>query len=328
MRPGIRYKNRPGCRFVLAGAVMPDSEAMTLVKRSLHLSDVAALAELLSVASGGGDYAGEEALRRSLGDPCCDLERGSVAIFGAQALAGYGVLKLRGAEDVRYEGAVHPAYRGRGLGGELLAWAERAVRPLCAERFGAGPVLLRSSCASGDDAAVRLHEGRGYQTVRVFWSMTRELTTPPGDAPLPDGLRIAEFTAERAADALLVRNEAFRDHWSTTATTAAQWAYRIGGYLAGYSYLVYRDAEPLGVLLGRQDGQDLYIAVVGTRAAGRNRGIATALLARAVSDARAAGLATASLNVDSTSPTGAAGLYKRAGFTVAAARTVYEKALR
>lgn len=62
--------------------------------------------------------------------------------------------------------------------------------------------------------------------------------------------------------------------------------------------------------------RDFYIPLVGTRRAGRKRGIATALLARALAEAQAAGFATASLTVDADSPTGALGLYQRVGFTV------------
>ncbi len=29
--------------------------------------------------------------------------------------------------DMRHEGGVHPSYRGRGLGGELLDWAEKPL---------------------------------------------------------------------------------------------------------------------------------------------------------------------------------------------------------
>jgi mycothiol synthase len=302
---------------------------MTFDWRPLRESDAMAVAGLLSVVGKAAGHADEERLRRSFGDPNHDYERGSVAIFDGRALAGCGVLTLRAADDVRHDGLVHPSYRGRGLGGALLDWAERAVRPLHADRFGARPVLLRSGCASEDDAAARLHQARGYRTVRVFWSMTRDLATPVEDAPLSDGLRVAGFTPELAADALLVRNEAFRDHWGSAEISAAQWAQRLdaAGFTPEYSYLVYQGAEPLGLLLSRQQDKDLFIGLVGTRRAGRKRGIATALLARVLSRAKAAGLATASLDVDSGSLTGAVGVYERAGFTVEASRTVYEKTL-
>jgi mycothiol synthase len=60
----------------------------------------------------------------------------------------------------------------------------------------------------------------------------------------------------------------------------------------------------------------LLAALVGTRRAGRNRGIASALLSRALADGKAAGFGTSSLVVDADSLTGAVGLYKRIGYTV------------
>jgi mycothiol synthase len=63
-------------------------------------------------------------------------------------------------------------------------------------------------------------------------------------------------------------------------------------------------------------GRDLFIGLIGTRRAARGQGIASALLARALTEARTAGFSSGSLVVDADSPTGAVGLYERVGFTV------------
>jgi mycothiol synthase len=63
---------------------------------------------------------------------------------------------------------------------------------------------------------------------------------------------------------------------------------------------------------------DLYVAAVATRRSARKRGIASALLSCALADARSAGFTAASLTVDADSPTGAFGLYQRAGFAIRA----------
>jgi len=68
--------------------------------------------------------------------------------------------------------------------------------------------------------------------------------------------------------------------------------------------------------------------VVGTRATGRKRGIATALLATALSAARAEGYDQASLGVDADSLTGAVRLYERVGFTVDNTWISHRKQLR
>ena len=53
---------------------------------------------------------------------------------------------------------------------------------------------------------------------------------------------------------------------------------------------------------------------VGTLPAHRGRGLATGLLAEVLRRASDAGYVSASLNVDTANPTGALGIYERAGF--------------
>jgi mycothiol synthase len=167
--------------------------------------------------------------------------------------------------------------------------------------------------------------------------MLRDLTTglPESPVPAPPGVDIVRITPDRHEDARLVHNEAFRDHWGSTETTAEAWAHFMAGhaYRPAFSFLPYADAEPLGLIIGRESEayalatgvRDLDIPVVGTRRAGRQRGIATALLVRAMSAARAAGYASASLGVDADSPTRAVGLYQRAGFTIDHTSVIYLK---
>jgi ribosomal protein S18 acetylase RimI-like enzyme len=95
------------------------------------------------------------------------------------------------------------------------------------------------------------------------------------------------------------------------------------GFRPQFSFLAYRDGKPLGVIISHEYDQptetaavrDVYIAVVATRRAARNQGIASALLTWALTEAATAGFTTASLGVDADSMTGAVGLYTRADFT-------------
>jgi ribosomal protein S18 acetylase RimI-like enzyme len=72
---------------------------------------------------------------------------------------------------------------------------------------------------------------------------------------------------------------------------------------------------------------DLYIDVIATRRLARKRGIASALLSRALTDARSAGFTTASLQVDADSATGAFGFYQCAGFAIKATSVMQVKDL-
>jgi mycothiol synthase len=303
--------------------------------------DWVALLTAIEDADGGGEYVGEGDLRDRFANPDQDYPRGSIAIYDGAAMVGYGVLNCRGSadpvHDMRHEGGVHPSYRGRGLGAGLLAWAEQAAVPLHHDRYPGRPLTLSSGCLSSSAEAVALHEGRGYQASRWFHSMLRDLSAPLPPAAVPEGVRIVGYRPEMAEHARLVRNESFRDHWGSTEVTAEHWAYLMArdAFRPGLSFLAYEGPEPLGMLVSREHEayrdktglRDMHIAQVGTRVAGRKRGIATALLATALSAARAGGYDQASLDVDADSLTGAVRLYERVGFTVANTWVAYKKQL-
>jgi mycothiol synthase len=303
--------------------------------------DLAALWTAIEDADGSEEYLSEQDLREEFSAPGRDYPRGSMAIYDGRTMVGFGVLTWRATadpvHDMRHVGGVHPAYRDRGLGGHLLAWAEQAAVPLHEDRHPGHPLALSSGCLSRNAGAVALHEARGYHPVRWFHSMHRDLSAPLPQVSAPAGVQIAGYTPDMAEDARLIRNESFRDHWGSTETSAESWAHFLGhrAFRPGLSYLAYEGTEPLGMLISHEYDayrdqtslRDLYIALVGTRAAGRKRGIATALLATALYAARADGYDQASLGVDADSLTGAVRLYERVGFTVDHTRTAFQKQL-
>ncbi len=292
-------------------------------------------------ADGSDEYYSEQDAQEAFGQPDRDLASGSVAIYDGRTMVGYGVLSSRReadpVHDMRYGGGVHPSYRGRGLGGELLAWAEKAALPLHDDRHPGRPLSLSSGCLSSNAGAAALHEQRGYQPVRWFHSMVRDLSAAIPEAAVPAGVRVVGYTPDMAEHARLVRNESFRDHWGSTETPAQVWAHYLasGAFRPGFSFLAYEGSEPLGMLMSyeyqaynaRTGHRDLHIGLVGTRAAARKRGVATALLSTAMSAARADGYDQASLGVDAGSLTGAVQLYEHVGFTVALTWTAYQKRL-
>jgi mycothiol synthase len=318
---------------------------MSFDRRPLTPDDAADLAVLwtaIEEADGSEDYLGEQDLREEFGEPNRDYPRGSTAIYDGGTMVGFGVLTCRTTadpeHDMRHSGGVHPAYRGRGLGGELLTWAEQAAVPLHEDRYPGRPLALSSGCLSRNAAAVALHGARGYQPVRWFHSMLRDLSAPLPQVAVPVGVQITGYTPDLAEHARLVRNESFRDHWGSTETSAESWAHFLahGAFRPGLSFLAYEGPEPLGMLISHEYDayrdhtglRNVYIALVGTRAAGRKRGIAAALLATALAAARAEGYDQASLGVDADSLTGAVRLYERVGFAVDNTFTAYQKRLR
>lgn len=262
-------------------------------------------------------------------DPDIDYPQGSVAVYDGGTMIGFGLLLARTeanpVHSMRLEGGVRPAYRGRGVGSAILDWAERAAIPVHQARFPGHPLSLGARCLARNTEAVSLLTAAGYEPSRWFHRMSADLTAGIPDGPVPAGITIAGFTPERSEDARLVDDEAFRDHWDATETTPQTWAHFIGlnAFRPEYSFLAYAGAEPLGLVISHvydsytqaTGRRDLYITTVATRRAGRKRGIATALLVRVLAAARADGFATATLDVDADSPTGALGLYQRLGFS-------------
>ena len=305
------------------------------------VGDWAALLAAVQDADGEDEYTSEQDLRERFEDPERDFETSSIAVYDGRTMAGYGTLMCRGSadpvHDMLYMGRVHPAYRGRGLGGELLNWAERAAVPLHNQRFPGHPLSLATGCLSTNAAAAALYEQHGYQPARWFHEMVRDLSAAIPPPVIPPGVRIAAYQPDMAEHALLIRNESFRDHWGSTQTSPEHWAHFLAAaaFRPGLSFLAYQKAEPLGFLIARESEayhahtgrRDVHIALVGTRAGARKRGIATALLLATMSAARADSYDRASLDVDSDSLTGAVRLYEHLGFSVASTWISYRKQL-
>ena len=133
----------------------------------------------------------------------------------------------------------------RGLGGQLLSWAETAAVPLHRERYPDRPLSLSGFCLSHNAAAVALYAARGYHPVRWFHAMVRDLTTALPEVPAPPGVQITAFTPGQSETARLIRNEAFTDHRGSTEISAEGWAHYMAAsaFRPAFSFLAYASDE-------------------------------------------------------------------------------------
>lgn len=278
---------------------------------------------------GTEEILGADDLVEDLRDPDVDPERGTIAAFSEGSMIAYAGLRaspsVTGRHEMHLYGGVHPSQRGRGLGTRLLAWAEQAALPLHQARYPGHPLALSASCPAGQEDALALFAATGYQQARWFHFMSRDLTgTVPG-GQLPEGTQIARYEAGLSQAARQVRDEAFRDHWGSTKTSAESWQHFVGHerFRPAFSFLAYLGGEPAGVLIAHEydafrqvtGRRECYIATIGVTRAARGRGIASALIHRSLDAAQADGCDVATLHVDADSPTGALTLYEQLGFT-------------
>ncbi|GAA1181594.1 GNAT family N-acetyltransferase [Pseudonocardia alaniniphila] len=316
-------------------AVLPPELRSQLRLRPMRHDDSARWAVLLAAVEEvdrRDEHYDADDLTEELADPDLDLGRDTLIVLDRSAgdegvAVAYQVLRLRsgGAEGafVATDAAVHPAYRRRGIGAALLAVARDRARELDAALFMRVPET--------NAGAVALAERTGMAPVRWWSELERDLAEPITPTLVPAGLTVASlgppYDAERWDEPLrAAHNSAFADHWGSVPVSRQAWVHwrtgsksfrpgcsavattadgDVAGYVLSYEYVA--DTERTGQ-------RDLYISTVGTVAAHRGRGAAAALLAHVLHAATGLGYDTSSLTVDAQNPTGALGVYERAGY--------------
>ena len=173
---------------------------------------------------------------------------------------------------------------------------------------------------------------------RYFDELLRPLDELPVRGEL-SGVTIAPWPDDRDDEILMVNDSAFADHWGSTPTASDRWHQEVRGFgsrpdlsfvavddASGdiVSYCLCKRFEADDAVNGRKDG---WIDQLGTLARWRGRGLASQLIVASLHAFAADGLTHASIGVDSESPTGAAGLYRRLGFEPVQRAIDYEIAL-
>jgi mycothiol synthase len=304
-----------------------------LTVRPIETGDAIAWAELLAakekVDAEGENYDADDLLEE-LADPKLDAARDTIGVWDGEQMVGYGVVRapdqVVDVHRIRTEGAVHPQWRGRGIGSALVPWLTRRAAELHKERQPGAEGEINTGAIDSNTSALELLTGFGFEKCRYFFSMERNLGTPVDVPPVPDGLRLVAFTPAYDEPLRVVHNEVFLDHWGSSPKSAESWktwftgarAFRpelaylvldgdeVVAYTMGYEYVA--DTEATGI-------REVYVGQVGTKRSHRGRGLAALALAKVMADAAATGFQRASLGVDADNPTGALGLYERLGYT-------------
>jgi ribosomal protein S18 acetylase RimI-like enzyme len=154
--------------------------------------------------------------------------------------------------------------------------------------------------------------------------------------PMPDGIELRPVTRDQYRRIWEASAEAFRDHWGEAEWTEEDWVrfdadpdnadpalWRVGwdgDEIAGAVMTTVPEEEN-----ERYGRKRAYVSAVSVRRPWRRRGLARALLAGSLVAAREAGFTSASLGVDTDSPTGATALYESLGFAPERTFTAYRK---
>lgn len=313
--------------------------------RPLTVSDIPAWARLLAAVEAAdrtGEHYDEADLAEEMANPDLDLDQDLVGAFRDDELVGYFCVYPRSADaevhKVALEGAVHPALRGQGIGTLLARSMRERALTVHRERHPDRRGLLTLSGISSNTGQEQLLADIGMAPHR--WSFTmkavlgRELAGP---SPVPDDLELKRYDASLDVAMHAAHNAAFVDHPSWTPWSETMWRHWVTdsrSFRPEMSFLLVDRAHPDLAVAYLQTAEfeahqaqtgrrEAYVGKVGTRREHRGRGLASLLLAHALREYRAAGYDEATLDVDSENPTGALGVYRRAGFEVESRWTDY-----
>ncbi len=235
-------------------------------------------------------------------------------------------------------GFVHPDWRRRGIGTELHRRNEARLREVAAGHPDVHPKWLSSEGADTDAGNVALLGGDGYEPARRFYDMVAPNLAGIEAPPMPAGLEIRPVTRDQYRLVWEAAAEAFRDHWGEVEWAEADWErfiadpdnadprfWRVGwdgDQIAGSVMTTVPVEEN-----ERHGRARVYVSQVSVRRPWRRLGLARALLASSLVGAREAGFTSASLGVDTDSPTGATDLYRSLGFEPERTFTSWRKSL-
>lgn len=270
-------------------------------------------------------------IEREFKDPDVDVEKDSLVAFTSDgevaALAWVYVFPTAETKlQAYFWGGVHPRHRRQGLGGAILGWMEARASAALLARPEDLPRVMRLHCNDFEHERIAFFTSHGYQIVRYFYEMRRDLGQPIVAPALNGNLRLVSWTPELDPFIFEAFNESFRDHWGFEPMTKAAWdLFMVGreSFRPDLSYAVLDGDEVAGFSINflspeeneRKGIREAWVGDLGVRRAWRKRGVATALLNRSMIDFKAAGMDYASLGVDTENPTGALGVYERVGFT-------------
>jgi mycothiol synthase len=213
---------------------------------------------------------------------------------------------------------VHPGWQDRDVNRVVFDWALRRVREMHAAQDPATGWHFDVGAFATDARAIATLEDMGLAPVRYFFEMIADPAKAP-EVPAPDGLRVVVYTPEFGEPLYEAHQEAFADHWGFEREPSDEFRSFVTeapDFRADLTLLAL-DGDAIAGYVTSFDGAAgrHFVGHVGTRRPWRRRGVASALVARAMALAAASGRTVSQLGVDSENPSGAMGVYERLGFT-------------
>jgi mycothiol synthase len=240
-----------------------------------------------------------------------------IRVYAEAADMGTG----QGRARIRLTCAVHPGPKSQ-VTGAALDWLLARARQLLSEHHPGLPGVIGVRCSAADRPRLTLLGQAGFEVVSRYQGLVRSVTPPLSSAP-PVDITITGYDPRLDEAARIAHNDAFAEDPGALMPDASGWPQHATGlatFLPQASFLALTPTQEIAGFLLSLDHHDNAgtregtLLCLGTRAPWRRRGIAAALIGRALAAYHLAGIATARLQVDESN-TSASTLYRRLGFT-------------
>jgi mycothiol synthase len=304
--------------------------------------DLPALAHLIAAAEAADESAprSPEEIRAGLEAAMADLTRtGWLVLTPARQMIGYNYIETvtwSDTLDVWLHGAVHPNWRGQGVGRALLerTWADLEDSPARFKKPGRS-IFINAWAYRHDTARGHLFERFGLRPDHIYFEMSRPATHLPPLPSLPAGIEIRPWQDSDCEAAAALRNRAFAHSWGYQPTTAAalRRSFQSARYQPHLSFTARQidrpEAEMIGLVhacQGRQvtQGELVWLAVAPHR---QHQGLGQALMLTAMQALYLAGAEMITLSADHYADRPEIGLFTHLGFTVRKVGVDYRRAL-
>ena len=235
--------------------------------------------------------------------PSFDIAENDVGVFDDERLVAYA----EAATNLRCDAAVHPDYRGRGIGTALALWTQKVGRSRGWKDVG----MPAPQGSPGD----RLMEALGYHVRHTSWVLQMPEGKEIEAQPLPDGYAVRAARPEEYPAVHDVIEDAFLEWSVRERSTFEDWEARTirrPGFEPDFLRVA---VDPAGAVVGASvlslSGGCAYVSQLAVDKGQRHRGLARALLVDSFRVGRDHGAPVSELSTDSR--TGALGLYEKVG---------------
>ncbi|CAN5571443.1 hypothetical protein BH10CHL1_BH10CHL1_49440 [soil metagenome] len=260
-----------------------------------------------------------------------------IATIG-QEIIGYNHVRWRWTEVTGVRVYLHlgyllPAWRGKGIGQAMLAWAQQRIRELAASDQADEHATFATNVSSTEVEADVLMRQAGYVAVRRLSDMVLEPTQPIVTRALPVGIHLRPVKPDHYPAIYQAWKDAFSTNWTSRPTSEADYQVFLGDNVKSDRFdptlwqIAWADDQVVGLVFAQINGEIGSFPEVAVRQVWQRHGIARTLMLRALAEFQQRGIHHIRLFTDADDGQGARSLYESLGFRETKQHILYRKLL-